>query len=216
MATPSPTHDKTPLLPTWRQFYSLALIQASTRKIRINWGILEELKRKQAPFVVTCWRSQALYCFFEFKKHRFPLVETSPQIASFIKKLGYCAWQAPELSTSNEMWEAFWEPVKAKPQLWIPADEDPAEEQSLVKIVEWVQKQEIPMIPLGFTTISEPIFPLSTGIKFPYPFSQVVLWVGAPIRVENFPVDQACLMIKQALHQSDGLTRDLLQAIHEK
>ncbi|MBF0280160.1 MAG: hypothetical protein HQM13_20340 [SAR324 cluster bacterium] len=204
-------------LPTWKEFFALSLLKISTRAIRINWGILEELESQGSPFAITCSWSQTLYCFSAFKKHRFPLIEISNQgsLESFFNNWGVSVRQAPNASASDEEWRLFWETTDSRSPLWIPADEHQAGERSMGKMVAWIQKNEIPLVPVGFTSLSDPIYPLSAGLRFPYPFSRVGLWVGTPIRLENFPVDQACLEIKQALHFPDELSRALLLNMQE-
>lgn len=199
----------------WGQFYSLALIHASARSIRLNWGILEEMERRRSSFVITCWWTQALYCFFAFKKHRFPLVEIAPQqdLTFIIEKLGERVWRTPGASESEEAWQLFWQKLKEEQQFWFPMEAGQQGEKSFSNMVQWAQKQDLPLVPVGFSTTAHQGFLLSNGMRFPYPFSHVGVWVGPPIRMGNLPVDQVCCLVKQALHHPDELTQGLLQAL---
>ena len=197
------------------QFYGFYGIHVCVRPLRINWGILEEMRRQQASFLVTCRWPQILYCLFAFQKHKIPVAGNFSwdSEVGFIEKLGYRLRQTPENPTSEE-----WDRISAQqfkvPQLWVPVNDVSFQGFSILKLVQLAQIQKKIILPVSCSMPSSFVLSSSTGMRFPYPFSKVVLLMDNPIKMENAPVEQACLQVQHALDHLDEMAHAMLQKMN--
>ena len=208
-------HSSTRTIRALALFYGFYAIHASVRPLRINWGILEEMRRQQASFLVTCRWPQILYCLFAFQKHKIPVAGncSSDTEVGFIEKLGYRLRQTPEDPTSEE-WDSISGQQFKVPQLWVPVHDASLQGFSILQLVKLAQIQQKKILPVSCSMPSSFILSSSTGMRFPYPFSRVVLLMDNPIKMENTPVEQACSQVQHALDHLDEMAHAMLQKMN--
>ena len=197
------------------QFYGFYGIHVCVRPLRINWGILEEMRRQQASFLVTCRWPQILYCLFAFQKHKIPVAGNFSwdSEVGFIEKLGYRLRQTPE-DPAFEEGEGISTRQFKEPQLWVPVNDVTFQGFSILKLVQLAQIQKKIILPVSCSMPSSFVLSSSTGMRFPYPFSKVVLLMDNPIKMENTPVEQACLQVQHALDHLDEMAHAMLQKMN--
>ncbi len=214
----------TALRETWetrqllRQFYLYYALQQSTKNLRINWNILEELQRAQSPYLLVCRWSQVLFLSFELRRYRSHILLSQQSTlgnADFIlQKLAYRIKQRNmewEDSTLQDDWEKL---IRERKNVWFPLESIAASgNDSLLFLVKMAKAQHIPIVPIEFSTSSSHFPRHFSPFRFPNLFSRTVVFVGNPLQMENIPVQTACSEVEQAFHHLEKLTQNLLQTL---
>ncbi len=198
-------------------FFGLYVIHSSVRTLRINWGILEEMRRQQATFIITCRSTEILYCLFALQKHKVPVVGKFDwdENVGLIESLGYRLWQIP-LNTTLDEWEYHFSQQIQAPQLWVPAQDSCSPGFSILQIVKLAKKQQKKILPVSCNMPSSFIYSSSTGVRFPYPFSKAVVLMGNPIHMDVIPDELACSRVQHTLDHLSDLSHSMLQKMHTK
>lgn len=198
-----------------KQYTSLSLAVQSTRLIRVNWGIMEELVHCNQPFIAICRREYLLFCWWISRKHlKYSVIQTlDTENLPIMEQDHILSWDGKPNSL-HQIRTMCEQKLKQLQNFWISEELSKAEnqEQSLFsEIIELAQKCGVIFLPVGLSIANQRCFTLSNGTIFPKPFSRVAVCVGNPIQVENVPVDQTCTQIEQALMHSEQMMHRLLQ-----
>ena len=198
-------------------FYGFYAIHASVRTLGINWGFLEEMKRQQASFLLTCRWSEILYCLYAFQKHKIPVVGNFDwdTKVGFIDKLGIRLWQTSKDLLPDEGGSNFGQQIRV-PQLWVPLDDASLQGYSILQLVQMAQNQQKKILPVHCSMRSSFVLSSTIGMRFPYPFSKVVVLMGNPIQIDDIPDQQACSRVQHTLNHLDDLAHAMLQKMHAK
>ena len=197
-------------------FFGFYVIHFSVRTLGINWGILEEMRRQQASFIITCRSTELLYCLFALEKHKVPVVGKFDwdKHVGLIENLGYRLWQTPLNSTLDE-WESNFSQQIQAPQLWVPVQDSCLQGFSILQIVKLAKNQQKKILPVSCKMPSSFIYS-SSGVRFPYPFSKVVVLMGNPIHMDVIPDELACSRLQHTLDHLSELAHNMLQKMHTK
>jgi lysophospholipid acyltransferase (LPLAT)-like uncharacterized protein len=187
----------------------------TTRKIRINWNVLESLARADQSAIFCVWHSTILYFIYVLA----PLGLTAmisrsrdgEDIAWVMDRFGYDNARGSAHrgggSALREMLRTLGEGRNV-----IITPDGPKGPRYVLKpgVVALARHKRLPIVPIAYSAPRRWEFESWDRMKLPKPFSRTVIWVGDPIDVSGEDAAAAHRRVEEALRrlmrQAEALT----------
>ena len=167
------------------------LLGTTTRKVRVNWHILEKLMAEKRPFLLGMWHNNVIIGIFDMSRfgYQIPTVVSRSRDGDDInwvsERFGYRNVRGSgSTGATGALREALRLLSGEKPVLVTPDGPRGPRYVLQAGIVALARKKRVPIVPICWSAARRWELSSWDRMRVPKPFSRVYVFVGAPLMVD--------------------------------